>query len=63
MIEEDLEDDETECLSCGSDEFEVEVWGVGDEREEPRAAAVCVGCSARLNIRVTQEDIKEARNS
>ncbi|MDY7083336.1 MAG: hypothetical protein SXQ77_13255 [Halobacteria archaeon] len=61
-IQERVEEDELECPSCSFSEFEIEVWGVGMEREEPRSAAVCESCGARLNIRVTQEDLDEIRD-
>ncbi len=42
------------CPACDCSEFDVDVWGVGDgiRGEEVRAVAVCVSCSARLNVPV-----------
>jgi transcription elongation factor Elf1 len=53
----DLTNRDFGCPQCGSEEFEVEVWGVGDgiRGEEARAAAVCDSCSARLNVPVDSE--------
>ncbi len=58
-IKESLRSDDIDCSSCGSDSLEVEVWGVSEN--EPRAAAICKECGARLNIRVSREDIEKVR--
>ena len=53
-VREDLEEKNFACPACDSDKFEIDVWGVGDgiRGEEVRASAVCVSCSARLNVPV-----------
>lgn len=56
-IHEDLEQNDHDCPHCDSEEFEVDVWGVGDgiRGEEVRAVAVCLSCSARLNVPVDDD--------
>lgn len=56
-VHDDLTDRDFGCPQCGSEEFEVDVWGVGDgiKGEEARAAVVCDSCSARLNVPVDSE--------
>lgn len=52
-IERRLEEEGVECPRCSGSEFEIEVWDVGMEREEPRGAIVCLECGARLNVEST----------
>lgn len=56
-VHDDLTGRGFDCPQCGCEEFEVDVWGVGDgiNGEEARAAAVCSSCSARLNVPVDSE--------
>jgi len=53
-VRDDLRDRDFDCPACDADEFEIEVWGVGDgiRGEEVRAVAVCSSCTARLNVPV-----------
>jgi transcription elongation factor Elf1 len=59
----DLRDRGVDCPACASEEFEVDVWGVGDgiRGEEVRAVAVCSSCSARLNVPVDDDLLDEIR--
>lgn len=52
-----------DCAACGCGELEADVWGVGEglNGEEARAAVVCTDCGARLNVRVTEKLLEEAR--
>jgi len=56
-VRDDLTKKGFDCPQCGADEFDVEVWGVGDgiRGEEARAAAVCGSCGARLNVPVDSD--------
>jgi transcription elongation factor Elf1 len=59
----DLRDRDFDCPACASEDFEVDVWGVGDgiRGEEVRAVAVCSSCSARLNVPVDDDLLNEIR--
>lgn len=52
-IQRRIQEEGVECPRCGGTEFEIEVWDVGMEREEPRGAIVCLECRARLNVEST----------
>lgn len=61
-VEERLAEDGVVCPRCDGEELDVDVWDVSDDGPgEPRAAAACEACGARLNVRVTAEDVEEAR--
>lgn len=63
VVAERLDEDDVACPRCSADDLAVDVWDVSDEGpEEPRAAAECRCCGARLNVRVTAADIEAARS-
>lgn len=59
----DVERRGADCAACGCTDLEADVWGVGEglNGEEARAAVVCTDCGARLNVRVTEKLLEEAR--
>ncbi len=59
----DVERRDASCAACGCRDLEADVWGVGEglNGAEARAAVECTDCGARLNVRVTEELLKEAR--
>ena len=62
-VVDDVERRGADCAACGCTDLEADVWGVGEglNGEEARAAVVCVDCGARLNVRVTERLLEEAR--
>ena len=60
IVEDRLERDGVACPRCDGAALAVDVWGVADG--EPRAAAECLDCDTRLNVRVEGDDIAEARD-
>ncbi len=62
-VVDDVERRGADCAACGCTDLDVDVWGVGDglNGEEARAAVVCTDCGARLNVRVTERLLEEAR--
>lgn len=62
-FEKSVEEDDLVCTKCGNDEFEVDVWGVEDDMDVPRGAAVCIECDTRLDIMLNQREITKVRKS
>ncbi len=64
-VVDDVERRGADCAACGCSDLEADAWGVGDglNGAEARAAVVCNDCGARLNVRVTEELLEQARKT